>query len=410
MNKYLKSIIFRDFLKLFSGKVSVQVLALIFYPLLTRLYSPEEFGQFGVFQSSVVIFSVIVMGQLHQLLPNSRTKGSYDTALVSSLSYIFLLFTLLLSFFAVSGDVLDSYYSGFQLIIPFAVLFYSLNEVCKIYYISQKEYSNNSVFLNINRLSSNSLKLLFSNSLGLIYSEVIANFFSVTYLIKQKYPLLKGLDFNKRKILQHIQQHITYPTFLTIGTLATIGTIELPVFFLKSLFNSNVVGLYVVANKLSIQPFILLSGTLSSILHNKFVDEISEKGFNKRFYNKMILTLFLCGIPIVTTFNLFGPEIISFILGNKWNEIEPIISILSFMLLTKILYGPTLSYYLSRKKITSISLVKAAECLIIITVASLHTFSDEIIFLKFFVIVEILADVLIILSALISINIKIDKS
>ena len=52
----------RDALKLSSGNVLLYLLPIFVTPVLSRLYQPEQFGEWGVFSSVVTIIGVILLG------------------------------------------------------------------------------------------------------------------------------------------------------------------------------------------------------------------------------------------------------------------------------------------------------------------------------------------------------------
>ena len=62
----------RNVFLLISGTVIAQLLAIVITPIITRLYSPEEFGQFTVFSSILGIFVVIANLRYEQAIPLSN--------------------------------------------------------------------------------------------------------------------------------------------------------------------------------------------------------------------------------------------------------------------------------------------------------------------------------------------------
>lgn len=403
MIKQLNTGLFKDFSKLLSGKVFAQIIAIIFYPILTRIYLPDEFGVFGIFQSTITIATVIAAGQLHSLLPNARDEKTFNAKLWTSLLYIVFWSLIATVLVLALSSKLDEFYSGFHYFLPFGIFVFALNEVIKIWYISKKKYGGNSVIVNINRLSSNLLKTFFKK-LGLIFSELVANTFCVFYFFFQNFKELKATKFNPSAIKQNFLTHLSYPTLFTLGTLAVIGTYELPVFFLKSKFATEIVGLYVVANKFCIQPFIMISSSLSSVLHNKFVDDHIHNNYNPRFFNKLLFGLLLISAAATVVLYFFGSDLLTLILGNKWSNIGPIITVLAPLIATKLMFGPTVSFFLAIKKIKLISIIKFIECTTLIVLSQTQEFPNAIEFLKTFVITDLSFDVIIILIALYSSN------
>jgi len=64
----------KDSLILTSGTVVAQIIPLIFYPLLTRLYLPSDFGIFATVASITSILSVVGSGQYESVILIADTK------------------------------------------------------------------------------------------------------------------------------------------------------------------------------------------------------------------------------------------------------------------------------------------------------------------------------------------------
>ena len=63
LNKYKKSEFLKNILTLFFGTSIAQIIPLMISPILSRMYSPDQFGQLGVLLSVIGIFSIIATFQ-----------------------------------------------------------------------------------------------------------------------------------------------------------------------------------------------------------------------------------------------------------------------------------------------------------------------------------------------------------
>jgi len=77
----LRNFIRNDFIKnifsLLLGTGFAQALAIISSPILTRLYSPEEFGVFALYNSVVAVFLVFASGKYEYafVLPSNKKEA-----------------------------------------------------------------------------------------------------------------------------------------------------------------------------------------------------------------------------------------------------------------------------------------------------------------------------------------------
>ena len=77
----------RNVLTLMTGTTLAQAIPIAISPILTRLYSPEDFGTFGLYMAIVAIASVLVTGryELAILLPKRDRDAMHILALPISL-------------------------------------------------------------------------------------------------------------------------------------------------------------------------------------------------------------------------------------------------------------------------------------------------------------------------------------
>jgi O-antigen/teichoic acid export membrane protein len=78
---------------MFSGTVISQAVYLLFYPILTRIYQPSDFGQYAIFIAFLSIGSLVVTGQYESsiLLPKKEKNVKYLVWGAIALALFFLL-------------------------------------------------------------------------------------------------------------------------------------------------------------------------------------------------------------------------------------------------------------------------------------------------------------------------------
>ena len=88
MVKIIKSEFSKNVLTLMTGSTIAQVLPIVFTPILTRLYSPEEFGVFAFYISLVTFLIVFSSGRYEQAIVLPKTDKQAINIL--SLSFVIL--------------------------------------------------------------------------------------------------------------------------------------------------------------------------------------------------------------------------------------------------------------------------------------------------------------------------------
>ena len=93
-----KSEFSRNVMILMSGSILAQAIPLIVAPILTRLYTPEEFGVYALFFSIVSILTIVATARYEMaiMLPKSNRTSMSIVYLSATISILISLFTFVL--------------------------------------------------------------------------------------------------------------------------------------------------------------------------------------------------------------------------------------------------------------------------------------------------------------------------
>lgn len=378
--------------KLIAGNVAVQVITLLFYPILGRIYTPADFGMLGVVSSLSVVLSIFASGQLHFAFPQLE-ENSQDSRRLLKLSFLYTLCCVLLIFILSMAGVFNFLFQHsslyISLLIPIFTLAYASSEIMKMWLVHLRKYTVNSIVVSSNRLLSNCLKVLAPKSIGLIHSEVISNFMAVIVALKASKVSFRGLG----EVRSLLKKYYYYPLFFTFGSLAQSLQQELPVFMFKRFFDSDTVGLYVLANKFTVQSVLLVSNSLILVLANK-----KDQNTLSRIKNEL-KTIFKFTFPlallIFVFLSIFGEKFFLMFLGHKWHGVGEISAYLSLLLFPKMIFIPLHAEILRSgrvKLITILRLIQILGAISLFLVLSGYEFSFV---LKGYVIYDFCSDIII---------------
>jgi O-antigen/teichoic acid export membrane protein len=116
---------------LLGGTVISQIIPVLFTPLLSRIYSPGEFGSLGLFMAATSLLGIISSGmfELSIMLPKSNLKAFRIVGLSVFHALLFTIFiTLLLVFFFDKLDMIGWHlsWSDTVILLPLSVFSYAL--------------------------------------------------------------------------------------------------------------------------------------------------------------------------------------------------------------------------------------------------------------------------------------------
>ena len=323
ISEYIKQII-----TLASGTGIAQIIMVCSIPILTRIYSPENFGVFSVFLSLSAIIGVISTGRydIAAVLPkkNSEALNVFRVAILFCVSTF--LFSLIIFGLLFIWEPLP-YPTLYQICIwiPIGILLHGLLSSYSLYSNRLKKYyimTKSRVLSSITTaIVSISLGFWGFGFLGLIVGKVSGQALEILFLHFGIKKDLKGLfEHIELKSLKHTTyKYINFLKFSTAEALLNTGFKQIPVVLLSSFFGNAASGHFGVAQSALSKPTGILSGSVSSVFFEKAVSlNNSSPTQLKSFFLKNLKTLTIIIIPVSIFAMLFSPTLFAFVFGEAW--------------------------------------------------------------------------------------------
>jgi len=311
---------------LMSGTLLAQVVMLGFIPILTRLYTPSEFGHYSLFLSIASMFSMVSSWRYDQaiMLP----KSDRDAQALVFLSMIITLGTAL-----VTGGVLLIFYDFFWdyfghqayllWLLPVAVLILGLIQIFDAYSTRRQFYkkiATTKVSSALISVSWQSLTRYFGGVNGLVVGKLIAEGVSLGMLLRfhLKKQTLQLKNFSKRRIQANMKRHEDFPKYQSSATLLNAFSQNMPILLFSSLFSPAVVGYYTLTYRVLQAPVMLIAGTTRSVFYQRASQRYANKeGFYSLYVKTTLGLIKLFAVPLVVVM-LFGEELFVFAFGEQW--------------------------------------------------------------------------------------------
>ena len=183
----------RNILTLLTGTTIAQAIPIAISPILTRIYTPEDFGIFAIFLAITLIIGSIANGryELAIMIPKKDEDAINIFALgfIITTSISFTLLILVLIFKTYFTYLLKNEEIGVWLyFVPISVFFFGIFNILNYFNNRKKNYKDIS---NANILKSIvaaiiqlSIGLIQQGATGLISGQIISQFFANTKLLK----------------------------------------------------------------------------------------------------------------------------------------------------------------------------------------------------------------------------------
>jgi len=401
VNSILSNEFNRNVTKLVLGTGFAQIIPIALTPILTRIYSPEDFGIFAIYMAIASILGVIATAryELSIVLPKNDKNALdifYLCNIVSfSLSFIFFIFIYIFTEELNIFIGLDSY-SNILFLLPLSIIAAGLLQSLSYLLVRRKEFSSLSkskIFLSGGYSSSQlTFGSIFSASgLNLSIGYISGQFFSIFYLIKKNWAFLKSRDFSTRRIYNIAKKYKKFPMYSSPGAIMDTSAVQVPIILINKFFNSNLTGQFSLTMRIINLPLAFIGSSISQVLLNKIAD--SDHTHPDRVLPLLIsltFKLLIFILPLVIICFLFGEELFVYVFGPNWAFAGSLAAPISIVIAIRFVVSP-LSAVLTLDR--NIKLAAAWQGLyftstvIILTVAAQIGFES---FIKYFVINELI--------------------
>lgn len=317
-------------LKLVSGTITAQILSILLVPLITRIYSPEDFGIFQLFLSIsgiMIIFSTFSY-QFAIMLPKTEEDSANLTflciILVTLMSFLIAIIVLL-----VPNDVEHMLnapgISKYLIYIP-VITFFNGIFLVQNYWLSRKTHfgiiAGASV---INSVSIRALQFVISlwnvSPLGLIAGYIAGYGCADFFMLK---GVREDLKVFRKVSLQRIKdmaiQYKNFPLFNSWSTLVNAISLQVPIFLLAYYYGTSVAGHFSLANQIVNMPMGLLGVSIEQVFFQKISKVKNGKNPEeiKIIVEKVYKKLILIGVFPMILMLILGEEIFTFTFGKNW--------------------------------------------------------------------------------------------
>lgn len=361
--KLLKNKFVKNTLVLMFGTVLGQLILVVTTPLLTRIYSPAEYGIYGNFISFAAILSVIASLR-YELAIVVPKKDSESLQIMSISIYILIInsiiFTSLLILFEPIISKYFSWYDNQFAIFTLTYIFFTGLFQIFNYWITRKQLFIYSAYAQVIRSFSIVLIQLFLGyffigifkSSGLIFGHIIGQTiaFLVLFFVILKFKT-KPISFNFSEMFKTAVKYKEFPVFSSGTSLINTISNHLPIIMLTYYFSTSISGLYLLANRILAIPIGILGNAIAQVFLQKTAKDRYDAPSNK---NAFKLWKYLMPISFGINFTIFllAPTIFKIVFGDAWVKAGEFARILSIWTLFKFVGTPmsSISYTYNKQK------------------------------------------------------------
>ncbi len=313
-----------------GGTALAQSIPLLISPILTRLYTPENFGILAVFTAIVSSLSPAVCGkyEIAMVLPQRDSQGMELLGIALWFAFILsLVFLFVVIFFSESilSLIKAQNLTGWIYLAPVFLFLTGLMTAMTYFANRRQDYGIMARSRIVRAFSVALISIVLGiagfGASGLIFGIIVGLLFAVGYLLylygRQFTPGFLRWNQSKRTLLKIYRD---YPLYNASSGLLDGITMSLPVFFLAHYFPETIVGYFALVIRVGNTPLSFISTSVSQVNLKKVVDLVNTGQGVQPYLIKLTGGLLLLVLPPTILFIIFSPALFACLFGAQWGE------------------------------------------------------------------------------------------
>lgn len=317
----------KNFAKLLSANIVAQIIGLVVYPILTRIYSPEDFGLLNLFLSISAVLVILSTAEYYNaiVLPKEEDKA---ISIIQVCLLLIILITVLTSISVCFSDQIALIFNTPKLaeyywMMPIIVFALGLWNILNYWYTRCTQYNNISSYLISNSILASTGKICLGHagllSGGMIYASVIAPIISLFFnLFHTKNKLKLFFAFSWNKMIKAAKTYRYFPIYSLPRSFINMLAGQLPILLLTPIFGSHYVGLWGMALLLGFTPINVITRSIYQVLYQHISNRVNQQLPISYFFKRFTFYVLGIGIPCFAILYWILPDLTTLLLGKEW--------------------------------------------------------------------------------------------
>ncbi len=361
LKKFFKSEYRRNVMILMTGTTIANFLPIILTPILTRFFTPEDFGAFAFYFAIVSILSILVTaGYEFAIILPKKTNDAYQLVILSCAISILISF-LVLGIILIFDEKINELFknlnvSNFLYFIPLSIFLTGVYQSLYYWFNRDKDYkslaSSNVIKSSTMVISQTGLGFLTKlSAMGLILGQVLSQIIGTLYL-GQKFFRDTYLKYETKKLIQLklLNQYKNFPKFILLANLMNASSRQLPGILFNILFTATSAGFYMIIHRVFGVPVTIFSITIGDVFRQEANNAFVNYGNCVNEYKitfKRLLAISL--IPFIIFF-FIAPDLFEIVFGKNWRIAGEYSKILTPMFFLRFIANPLSNMFIIAEK------------------------------------------------------------
>jgi O-antigen/teichoic acid export membrane protein len=342
--------------KLASGTAASQVITIAALPVLTRLYSPSEFGILAILQGAVAVVAILATGRYEfAVISADRDLDAWTGVwLICAIAAFTGVIALSVGVAAPLVITLDQLPQEYFILVAILALLVGVTAVYQALYSwanRMEQFGRMAINGIVGAIAVAGISITFGvlefGALGLVMGSLAGQLTNTTLLAWQTFSERGGLRFpGVPEIKEFAKSRFDFPKYLIPSGLMERVTNQLHIFVLSAIFGASVAGSIGLYRKVVSVPSRTIGNAVRHVFRQRAAKELNENGECTKLFRGTSKKLFLIGAPLSLAMVLLAPTVFAFVFGAEWREAGKIAQLLAPMFLIGFVASPLSSLIL----------------------------------------------------------------
>ena len=317
----------RHVVTLASGTAIGQLLLFIAVPVLTRIYSPADYGALGVFSSTLHMLVVLASLRYEQAIPLPEDEDVARSLLGLTFVLLAAMTSLVSLLVWLAGDAYVSAVNvpalrPYLWLIPVGFLGAGAYQAVVFWAIRRREFNR----VARTKLSQGLGQVLAQVGLGLagvgpgglLIGDVVGRVAGGGGLLVLALRERGRARLTPASLMSVVTRYRRFPLLTTWAGLFSIGGLQLPSIVFSAGFGVAAAGLYGLSYKMLVLPTMLVGQAVHQVFLSRAAMVARDPPRLRQLTERTALALFAGGLPVFGVVALGGPQLFGAIMGHEW--------------------------------------------------------------------------------------------